>query len=99
MMLTEEEAIDHMRLENLMIAKHRGISTWVSCEPVMDESVIFAAIEHYDFIDMYRIGKLNHQKSGIDWYTFGHRAESLCQEHSRNYYIKEDLRAEMEKEK
>ena len=92
----EPNAASHkQRHTNLFMAKHHGIGTWVSCEPVLDPAAIYAAIEILDCVDMFRIGKLNHRKSGIDWASFGRKAEALCLEYGRNYYIKEDLRKAM----
>lgn len=93
----EPGAASHkQRHTNLFMAKNSGIGTWVSCEPVLDPASIYAAIETLDCVDMFRIGKLNHKKSGIDWARFGRKAEALCQQHGRIYYIKEDLRKAME---
>lgn len=33
----------------------------------------------------------------IDWAAFGRECERLCKLHGRNYYLKEGLRAEMER--
>lgn len=85
-----------IRHQNIVLAKHRGINTWLSCEPVFNPASIYAAIETFDYVDLFRIGKLNHQKSNIDWAAFGCRAEALCLKVGRNYYIKEDLRKAME---
>lgn len=85
-----------IRRENLRMAKGCGISTWVSCEPVIVPAEVHKAIRHFDFVDMFKIGKLNHRKSGIDWARFGSKVEALCIEHDRNYYIKEDLRKVLE---
>jgi protein gp37 len=89
-------AISFVRLDNLLQAKKAGLSTWVSCEPVIYPGPILAAIKNHDFIDLWRIGKMNHCKSDIDWCEFGRKVEELCQKHGRNYYIKEDLRKAME---
>ena len=86
------------RILNLQAAKESGIQTWASCEPVISKPAAFLAIRFFDFVDLWRIGKLNHAKSSIDWRKFGHEVEALCQEFGRNYYIKEDLRADMNKE-
>lgn len=90
-------AIHATRFVNLKAAKERGIGTWISCEPVIVPSGVFGAIKYFDFVDMFRIGKLNHKKSSIDWAKFGNKAEALCNRLGRNYYIKEDLRAAMNK--
>ena len=43
------------------------------------------------------IGKLNYWPSDIDWKKFGSEVETLCQILGLDYYIKDDLRKEMEK--
>lgn len=83
------------RLSSLQIAKKRGIKTWVSCEPVLHAGDIFDLIKKADFIDLFKIGKLNYHPSDIDWREFGLAAEWLCKKYGRNYYIKQDLRREM----
>ena len=52
-----------------------------------------------DVVDKVKIGKLNYHPSTIDWNAFGHRAENLCKTLGIDYYIKDSLRAEMEKER
>lgn len=85
-----------VRLLILDKAKDKGIKTWVSCEPVLEPEAIYKLITEYgDSIDLYKIGKLNHYSSDINWGEFGRECERLCKEHGRNYYIKEDLRKEM----
>jgi DNA repair photolyase len=87
-----------VRLLILDKAKTKGIKTWVSCEPVLEVEAIYKLIAEYgDSIDLYKIGKLNHKKSDINWGEFGRECERLCKEYGRNYYIKDDLRKEMEK--
>lgn len=90
-------ALPSERLLTLQIAKSEGISTWISCEPVLDSDSIYQLITNFDFIDLYKIGKLNYMPSEIDWAAFGKKCETLCKEYNRSYYIKEDLRAEMDK--
>jgi DNA repair photolyase len=74
------------------------VKTWVSCEPVFDTEAILSYICSMPCVDLWRIGKLNHCKSNINWQQFGHEIEALCKRLGRNYYIKEDLRAEMKEE-
>ena len=94
----EPDAVpDCDRLMMLSKAKEKGINTWVSCEPVIDIAGISGIIVHQDFIDLYRIGKLNYHKSDINWGDFGRECVRLCKKFNRNYYIKHDLRKEMEK--
>lgn len=73
-------------------AKKRGITTWVSLEPVIipDDSLL-AIEQYYKFVDLFKIGKLNYQKSDIDWRQFGIEAIKLCEKFGKAYYIKDDL--------
>lgn len=86
------------RLAELTDAKRSGIRTWISFEPVLDANDVLNTIRTYcNFIDKVKIGKLNYHPSDIDWKQFGHDAETLCQQLGLDYYIKESLRAEMNK--
>lgn len=85
------------RMNALSIAKLRGIKTWVSAEPVLDVDDLLRFIKESDFVDMWKIGKLNYHPSDIDWAAFGKQAEELLRAENKNYYIKESLRKEMEK--
>lgn len=86
------------RLNSLAEAHSRGIKTWVSFEPVTDEREFFINLHLVaPIVDKVKIGKLNYHKSDINWADFGRRAETLCQQLGLEYYIKESLRAEMEK--
>lgn len=86
------------RHTNLFIAKNSGISTWLSCEPVFDPASIYTAIGTLDFVDLFRVGKLNYRPSDIDWHAFGHKVRALGEEFGRNIYVKHDLKMEMEME-
>ena len=86
------------RLIALYDAKMRGIKTWVSFEPVLDAERVLDAIENsHDVMDKVKIGKLNYWPSDINWAEFGRKAEALCRELGLDYYIKDSLRAEMNK--
>ncbi len=86
------------RLYELEAAKCRGIHTWVSFEPVLDPEAVLDCIKGCAyFIDKVKIGKLNYHHSDIDWADFGRRAEAACREMDLDYYIKDSLRAEMDK--
>lgn len=85
------------RTGTLLIAKTRGIRTWVSCEPVLHDTDIYHLIKIGNFIDRFKIGKLNYHPSDINWAEFGQRCEQLCIEYGRDYYIKDSLRKEMER--
>ncbi len=85
----------HERLMALFEAHEKRISTWVSAEPVLDADEVLFLIEFADYIDLWKIGKLNYHPSNLDWGAFGRRAETLLKVKRRKYYIKDSLRAEM----
>jgi len=83
---------------DLMEANRRGIKTWISYEPVLDPENILGSIRVMaQYTDKVKIGKLNYHPSDIDWAEFGREAEALCKSLGLDYYIKDSLRAEMEK--
>lgn len=86
------------RIADIYAAKQCGIKTWCSFEPVIDPNRVLACIEIYcDIFDKVKIGKLNYHPSDIDWATFGRQAEAMCNSLGIEYYIKDSLRAEMER--
>lgn len=86
------------RLDSLAEAHSRGIKTWVSFEPVTNERDFFVNLHLVSpMVDKVKIGKLNYFPCDIDWKEFGAKAENLCKELGLDYYIKESLRAEMNK--
>ena len=88
------------RVDALAEAHSRGINTWVSFEPVTNEREFFINLHLVaPIVDKVKIGKLNYYPSDINWKEFGEKAETLCQKLGLDYYIKESLRAEMEKGK
>lgn len=92
--------IGPLRNHSLIFAKMKGIRTWISFEPVINPNLVLEEIENgHVFYDKIKIGKLNYWPSDINWAEFGRKAEVLCQELGLDYYIKESLRAEMEKAK
>lgn len=87
------------RLDGLAEAHKMGIKTWVSFEPVTNERRFFIELHLVSsIVDKVKIGKLNYRQSSIDWASFGHKAENLCKELGLDYYIKDSLRVEMDKE-
>lgn len=85
-------------IEPLCKAHLNHTNTWVSFEPVLDAEEVLLSIRCVaPFANKVKIGKLNYHPSDIDWKKFGHDAEALCQDMGLNYYIKDSLRAEMEK--
>lgn len=88
-------ALPAERIEALRIAKAAGIQTWVSFEPVIDPEAVYRIIcQTKDFVDLYKVGKLNYHKhaSTIDWPLFRDTAVTLLQSLGKKFYIKDDLR-------
>jgi DNA repair photolyase len=86
------------RIVSLIEAHRRGIKTWVSFEPVVNAYRVLSMIaEVAPYVDKVKIGKLNYHPSDIDWAWFGKEAENLCKLYNIDYYIKESLRAEMDR--
>ena len=87
------------RLDSLAEAHGKGIKTWVSFEPVTNERQFFIDLHCVSLVvDKVKIGKLNYYPSEIEWKTFGEKAKNLCEKLNIDYYIKDSLRAEMEKD-
>lgn len=84
------------RDEALREAHRRGIKTWVSCEPVINGTDIIHFVSVCDYVDRYKIGKLNYFTSTVNWPVFGRTVERICKERGLDYYIKDSLRHEME---
>lgn len=86
------------RVGALFEANRRCIKTWVSFEPVTDEDKFFHDLQTVSgIVDKVKIGKLNYYQSDIVWKSFGEKAEKMCKELKIDYYIKDSLRAEMNK--
>lgn len=86
-------AIPAERLRVLSYLHSQGIKTWASIEPVIDADESLAVIKaSLSNVDAYKIGKLNHQKSAIDWKEFCVRAVKMIRGAGRKLYVKDDLR-------
>ena len=94
--MEKKAALPIERLTILEHAKRRGIETWVSCEPVIYPIDVYELIRCGWYIGEFKIGKMNHQPSDIDWAAFGRECERLLRLYGRRYTIKDDLRREME---
>jgi DNA repair photolyase len=89
-----------VRLAMLSKAHKLGIKTWMSMEPVLNENDITTFLDlNVNYVDRYKIGKLNYHPSDINWGEFGKKCERICKNLGHDYYIKESLRKEMEVQK
>jgi len=85
------------RMRGIVLAKNAGVRTWISYEPVLNATAVLRQLyEWTPMLDNVKIGKLNYHPSDIDWKTFGIEAERVCKLRGLDYYIKADLRKEME---
>jgi len=81
------------RLDALRQLQETGVSTWASIEPVIDAVESLAIIDaSLPYVNAYKVGKLNHQKSAIDWKAFCVRAVEMIRKAGRKLYVKDDLR-------
>lgn len=87
----------HDRLLALRTAHKNGIKTWVSAEPVINSQDVIDFIGLADYVDLWKVGKLNYHHSDINWKEFGMRVERLLYSQRVDYYIKDSLRKEMRK--
>ena len=99
-------ALPDDRIDTLQAFHAAGITTWVSLEPVLDPAQSIEIIKRtIGFVDIYKIGKLNHHPAAddIDWRKFGidactwmtrlgfSRAFNPDTLQRGQYYIKRDL--------
>jgi DNA repair photolyase len=80
------------RISTLEAAHRKGIYTWVSLEPVLDPEASLRIIEEtHTFVDHYKLGKLNHKASYINWTQYAVFALERLDKYQKSYYIKADL--------
>lgn len=80
------------RIDAVKEAHRQGIRTWISLEPVVDADEALQVVrELKPYVWQWKVGKLNHRKSDINWTAFLRDVElelAGC-----NYIIKRDLEA------
>lgn len=82
------------RVASLKKAKEKGINTWVSFEPVLYPDQVYRLFEKTkDFVDLFKIGKLNHMANDTNWKLFGHTIINLCEKNGKEYMIKDALKS------
>ncbi len=94
--LENGSALPQDRLELLRACHDAEITTWASMEPVLDPTQSLRLMEEsLDFVDHYKIGKLNHEglEKTIDWKKFLLDAVKLMRDAKKEFYIKNDLAA------
>ena len=80
------------RVEALKVLHEAGIQTWASIEPVIYPADSLAIIEaSLPYVDAYKVGKLNHRSTDVDWKAFCLDAVSLIRSAGKKLYVKYDL--------
>lgn len=85
------------RIGALEILNSHGVRTWASMEPVIFPTQSLEIMElTKDFIDGYKIGKLNHfnkHENKFDWPQFIEDSVQIMRRNKSLFYIKKDLLA------
>jgi DNA repair photolyase len=80
------------RLAALQAFHAAGIFTWVSIEPVVSvEASLQAIAATHEFVDLYKVGRMNYLNLPIDWRDFALRALDLLDRLGKRHYVKRDL--------
>jgi DNA repair photolyase len=86
--LEPNAATNAERIELLKKAKERGIQTWVSFEPLLDPQFVLDFIRTTDFVDVFKIGKLNYGKDDIDYTIQAEHIKRICELCGKKYVFK-----------
>ncbi len=82
------------RIESLKNAHDLGIPTYVSLEPVWTSEQSLELVDMtYEFVDFYKVGKLNYnkQQKNVDWEQFRSDIIRKLKGYNKDFYVKEDL--------
>jgi DNA repair photolyase len=86
-------AIPSERIKSLRKAKEKGIETWASFEPVIDPEETYKLFEATkEYVDLYKIGKINYTPTEVDWQVFTDTIIGMCEKNGKKYYIKDSLK-------
>lgn len=95
-----EAALPQDRIDTLKKFYDRGVSTWVSLEPVYDTEAAMEIIQRtHKFVDLFKVGRINYHRltKMIDWQGFTTEVVGLLNRLGSNYYIKKDLQGFLER--
>lgn len=83
------------RFSTLKTLHESGVKTWASMEPVIFPEQSLEIMElTKNYVDSYKIGKLNHFKKHedkFDWTKFLNDSISIMRKNNKQFYIKKDL--------
>lgn len=83
--------------QRLGIMQNAPCRKWISFEPVIQQDFVLTILSMIGTGVRVKIGKLNYHPSDVNWAKFGREAEKICRARGLDYYIKDGLRAEMER--
>jgi len=89
-----QAALPEDRIKTVKKAHERGIKTWVSFEPVLDDREVFKLLDlTSEFVDLYKVGKISrfNPDKEINWHEFAKEIIKRLREYKKDYYIKKDL--------
>ena len=86
------------RIDSLIRAHNKGIRTWVSFEPVLEEEETYTLLDKtYKFVDFYKVGKCSGYKSDVkDWKVFTNEIIRRLKFYGKDFIIKDDLKKYIE---
>lgn len=83
------------RVAALRAARHRGIATWVSIEPVISPVQAIALVEQYHpLVDHWKVGKVNYLpeiEGSVDWRRFRDDITRTFNSVGADFYLKKSL--------
>jgi len=80
------------RISTLKKLHENGIKTWVSFEPVIyPEQTLHLIDLTHEFVNHYKIGKMNYREMDIDWWMFGVAVIEKLNHYGKPFYIKNSL--------
>jgi DNA repair photolyase len=90
-----QAALPEDRIYTIMRAKEKGIETWVSFEPVLNDHEVYKLLDAtHEYVDLYKVGKVSRFRTDkeIDWDRFAHEIVNRLEKYGKQYYIKDDLK-------
>jgi DNA repair photolyase len=90
-----EAALPAERIETIKKAKQKGIETWVSFEPVLNDEEVYKLLDAtHEYVDLYKVGKVSRFKTDkeINWERFAGEIVNRLEALGKKYYIKNDLK-------
>jgi DNA repair photolyase len=83
------------RIRTIRTAKAKGIETWVSFEPMLNDEEVYKLLDvTHEYVDLYKVGKVSRFKPDkeIDWDRFAYTIVDKLEKYNKKYYIKDDLK-------